>query len=213
MGNEGKGGGNLVRTAIVGESLAVAAHIRSQLDQDERFEVLWVCTPHLVQEYSLDGIDLMVRAGNFDELPEFAPGSSSAAVLYVCEELPAAITDLIAMTFPIGAVDPDTDAETLCAAAAALVRNLWVVSPALLKGSETSSTTELDADEMAALTPRESEVLVAAAAGMSNSEIAWELSISENTVKFHLSSIYGKLRVNNRVSAIRAAIDKGILDI
>ena len=169
MGNEVEGGGNLVHTAIIGESIALAAHVKSQLEQNDGFEVLWVCTPHLSQEYSLEGIDILVRAGPFSELQESLSDGSSTPVLFVCDKLPAAITNLVSSPGPIGAVDLEATAETVCAAAAAL--------------------------------------------GMANREIAWELSISENTVKFHLTSIYAKLHVNNRVSAIRAAIDRGILDI
>ena len=204
MGNEVEGGGNLVHTAIIGESIALAAHVKSQLEQNDGFEVLWVCTPHLSQEYSLEGIDILVRAGPFSELQESLSDGSSTPVLFVCDKLPAAITDLVSSPGPIGAIDLEATAETVCAAAAALVQNLWVVSPGLLNRG---------ADETAALTPRELDVLKPTALGMANREIAWELSISENTVKFHLTSIYAKLHVNNRVSAIRAAIDRGILDI
>jgi len=50
-----------------------------------------------------------------------------------------------------------------------------------------------------ALTPREREVAQCAAAGARNKEIAWQLRISEGTVKLHLFHAYRKLRVGNRV--------------
>lgn len=43
-----------------------------------------------------------------------------------------------------------------------------------------------------------------AASGMSNKEIAERLTISANTVKFHLRTIYSRLGVRNRVEAMRA---------
>jgi DNA-binding NarL/FixJ family response regulator len=53
--------------------------------------------------------------------------------------------------------------------------------------------------DVRALTPREREVAQCAAAGARNKEIAWQLGISEGTVKLHLFRIYRKLRVGNRV--------------
>jgi two-component system nitrate/nitrite response regulator NarP len=50
-----------------------------------------------------------------------------------------------------------------------------------------------------ALTAREREVAQWAAAGARNKEIAWQLGISEGTVKLHLFRTYRKLRVSNRV--------------
>jgi DNA-binding NarL/FixJ family response regulator len=53
--------------------------------------------------------------------------------------------------------------------------------------------------DVRALTPREREVAQCAAAGARNKEIAWQLGISEGTVKLHLFHAYRKLRVGNRV--------------
>jgi RNA polymerase sigma factor (sigma-70 family) len=57
---------------------------------------------------------------------------------------------------------------------------------------------------LAALSPREREVLDLAASGMSNKEIAERLTISVNTVKFHLRTVYSRLGVRSRVQAMRA---------
>lgn len=58
---------------------------------------------------------------------------------------------------------------------------------------------------------REQEVLKLVAAGKSNREIAEELSVSENTVKFHLKNIIQKLNVSNRAEAVMVAVQKHIL--
>jgi ATP/maltotriose-dependent transcriptional regulator MalT len=52
---------------------------------------------------------------------------------------------------------------------------------------------------------REQDVLQLLGNGCSNGEIAAQLHISESTVKTHLSNIYAKLSVNNRVQAITRA--------
>jgi ATP/maltotriose-dependent transcriptional regulator MalT len=55
------------------------------------------------------------------------------------------------------------------------------------------------------LTRRELEVLNRVAAGRSNREIATELFLSQGTVKWYLTEIYGKLGVNGRVQAVARA--------
>lgn len=59
------------------------------------------------------------------------------------------------------------------------------------------------------LTSREIEVLDCIARGLSNKEIANELSISGQTVKNHITSILSKLQVNDRTMAVIYAIKKG----
>ncbi len=51
------------------------------------------------------------------------------------------------------------------------------------------------------LSPREWEVLSCVAKGLTNAEIAAQLMVSENTVRFHLKNIYEKLHVANRTEA------------
>lgn len=61
------------------------------------------------------------------------------------------------------------------------------------------------------LTERELEVLGCMVEGISNSEIADRLIISQGTVKFHVSNIFQKLGVKNRVEAVRAAIEQKLI--
>ena len=62
-----------------------------------------------------------------------------------------------------------------------------------------------------ALTPREIEVLELVAEGLSNKAIATRLGISDQTVKFHLTSISGKLGAVNRTDAVRRAVRRGLI--
>jgi two-component system, NarL family, response regulator LiaR len=61
------------------------------------------------------------------------------------------------------------------------------------------------------LTPREREVLVLIGRGMANKVIARELSLSEKTVKAHVSSILAKLGVHDRTQAALYAVREGLL--
>ena len=62
-----------------------------------------------------------------------------------------------------------------------------------------------------AITPREREILALIASGRANKEIAAELSVSEDTVKRHVSHILEKLDVNDRAQATAEAIRRGIV--
>ena len=61
------------------------------------------------------------------------------------------------------------------------------------------------------LTPREIEVLRMIADGLGNKEIASKLSISDHTVKFHISSIFAKLGASNRAEAVTLGIRHGLI--
>jgi len=63
------------------------------------------------------------------------------------------------------------------------------------------------------LTARESQVLDLLAKGMSNKMIAANLRISDETVKFHLAAIFGKLGASNRTDAVRLAIGRGLVSL
>lgn len=62
------------------------------------------------------------------------------------------------------------------------------------------------------LSSREYEILEQLVLGLSNKEIARRFELTENTVKFHLKNIYGKLRVNSRTQAIAMAHNMKLLD-
>jgi two-component system, NarL family, response regulator YdfI len=61
------------------------------------------------------------------------------------------------------------------------------------------------------LTPREVEVLRMLAEGLGNKEIAWQLGISEHTVKFHVGSIFTKLDAASRTEAVMTGVRLGLI--
>jgi DNA-binding NarL/FixJ family response regulator len=65
----------------------------------------------------------------------------------------------------------------------------------------------------APLSPREVEILDNIAKGMTNKQVAYALSISEQTVKNHMSSILRKLSVNDRTQAVVYAMKQGWIRI
>lgn len=86
-----------------------------------------------------------------------------------------------------------------------MARILSRTEPASMPPSSSASATPLS------LTERERTVLAAVARGERNKEIARVLGVTEHTIKAHLASIYSKLGVDSRASAVATAIARGIL--
>ena len=81
--------------------------------------------------------------------------------------------------------------------------------------SERDRRRDLDDDEPVdqPLTPREVQVVELLAEGLPNKAIAARLGISDQTVKFHLASISGKLGAANRTDTVRRAIRRGLVTL
>ena len=113
-----------------------------------------------------------------------------------------------------------TTAE-LVGAIQAAAAGLVTMSPELtqpLFDSDESNHAREDAMEGSAgtpehLTPREREVLDMMMEGLSNKEIAADLNVSTHTVKFHISSILGKLGASSRTEATTIALRRGLITI
>jgi len=88
------------------------------------------------------------------------------------------------------------------------VGRAFTARPPTIDGSRT-----IDDEFQEPLTPREIEVLELLAEGFPNKSIAVRLGISDQTVKFHVASICGKLGATNRTQAVRLAVRRGLLSL
>ena len=75
------------------------------------------------------------------------------------------------------------------------------------------SQSEAPQDLVEPLSAREQQVLDLMSRGLQNKEIAGQLFITERTVKFHVSSILGKLGAGNRTEAVTMAVQRGLVDL
>jgi two-component system, NarL family, response regulator YdfI len=109
----------------------------------------------------------------------------------------------------------DTDRETLLNTIRAAARGETLLKPEIMARLMLhTQPPPLKAPEAAAavtLTGRELEVLHAVARGERSKEIAFALGISERTVKAHIASIFSRLGVDSRASAIAVAARLGLL--
>lgn len=106
----------------------------------------------------------------------------------------------------------DCSGQQLGAAVLAAAAGLTVLEADTLQGllQPPLESAELEPGEEE-LTPRENEVLRMMTAGLSNREIASVLGISEHTVKFHITSIFGKLGTSSRTEAVTEGIRRGLI--
>ena len=107
-----------------------------------------------------------------------------------------------------GSIDVAGEFDSLAAARAADIDHDGIL--VAHDAADASDTEEEDGfDEP--LTPREVQVLELLAEGLPNKAIAARLHISDQTVKFHVSSISGKLSAKNRTDAVRRAVRRGLI--
>jgi NarL family two-component system response regulator YdfI len=114
----------------------------------------------------------------------------------------------------------DTDRATLFRAIRAAARSEMVVHPDVMArilshaahGISSSPVSLTNATRRETdLTEREMEVLESLVRGERNKEIARRLSVTERTVRAHLSTIYMKLNVDSRAQAVVVAMERGLV--
>ena len=108
----------------------------------------------------------------------------------------------------------DTPPEDLVAAVRVVARGDALIAPGITKRlieQFARSAPAVPPDALAELTPREAEVLVLVANGLSNGEIAEELVLSDATVKTHVKRIFFKLGLRDRAQAVVLAYEAGLV--
>jgi DNA-binding NarL/FixJ family response regulator len=216
----------VIRVAVVAPALAVRAGLRALLSADQMIEVV-------TEAHTLTGalaaeaeIDLLVVASEpllLTEAVEALQASGSMPVLLlVSGEAEAGQVAAILQPRAWGLLPLDSSADELVAAVHALYEGLivgapvfwqrWIdAAPQALHAEAKAFGNTLDQVEPETLTERETQVLQLLAQGLANKQIAAQLGISEHTVKFHVSSIYGKLGATNRTEAVRLGARRGLV--
>ena len=105
----------------------------------------------------------------------------------------------------IGYLMKNVSARELAAAIRAAKDGKMTLSPEAAQALVHATQNASEADD---LTEREREVLKWMVEGLNNAEIAERLVVSLSTVKYHISNIFMKLGVDNRVAAVTMAMQK-----
>jgi len=187
----------VIRVLLNVSSPALRAGLSALLSSDRTIKVV---NDALDEENEADVIITSASLASF--FHNGADSASSAATLLLSDDQ-LNVQELRRLTRIWGILPTDSSAEELTAAIHALCQGLIVGTPTLLFESESEPL------ERGPLTERELEVLGLLAKGLANKQIAITLSISEHTVKFHVSSIYQKLNVTNRTEAVREGLRGG----
>jgi DNA-binding NarL/FixJ family response regulator len=103
----------------------------------------------------------------------------------------------------------DAKPADFCEAAMALAMGNRDIVPHGVGGAKPASASKA----LSGLTTRELEVLRLLATGSGNEAIAKTLGISPTTLRNHISNIYRKLRINDRVQAVIVAVREGLVDV
>jgi two-component system nitrate/nitrite response regulator NarL len=110
-----------------------------------------------------------------------------------------------------GYLSKEVDRDAICSAVVAVAEGETVLSLDVQRNLA-GAIRERNHGERPVLTVRERAVLALAAEGLATREIAGRLGVASATVKSHLQSIYTKLDVPDRTSAVASAMRRGLLD-
>lgn len=212
----------MIHVAVVAQALALRIGLRALLSDGELIEVVAEATSLGELETLLSDIDVLLLAEprSLEGLSDLELSGTLPSILLLSDEARAA-QDLAGISpHAWGVVPMEATAEELQAAVVALHEGLIVLSPLQLRrgaalnhllGLPEGEVQGLAEHPIEPLTEREMQVLQLLAQGLANKQIAAALSISEHTVKFHVSSIYAKLGAANRTEAVRLGVQQGLV--
>lgn len=182
---------------------------------------------HIVSESQLSLMRFSACGPDF-LLTDLEGPAPAAAVINFLEAAPAGAGAIVlidnpepdwvraALSLPVHAIlARDAGVDDLRLAMQAADAGLLLLHPTSARGLALANFhTARDEDPLLEeLTSRECQVLRLVSSGFGNKEIADRLAISEHTVKFHISSILGKLNVASRTEAVSLGIKRGIIPI
>ena len=156
----------------------------------------------------MDGLTATARLTAHDQPPRVIVLTTLHQDAYVFQALRAGAS---------GFLLKDAEAAELVAAVRIVAAGEAMLSPAVTRRLIDAFTTGAVAaaptgdPRLAALTPRERDVVIGIANGMSNAEIGEKLGIAAGTIKAHVNALLSKLGVRDRVQATIVAYDLGLV--
>jgi DNA-binding NarL/FixJ family response regulator len=206
-------GAELIKVTIVSPNHSMRVGLREMLSRQREIDLISESTN--TQDINGNETEVLVLASVSSAVIANLNTESFGILLLTDDpEEARALLDVNARTW--GVVSAGAGADEIVAAVHAVGEGLWVGAPGLVKTlMRPQRRGDGPGDELLieSLTSREREVLQLMAEGLANKQIAMRLSISEHTVKFHLSSLYGKLGVASRTEAVKRGLGLGLITL
>ncbi len=197
-----------VRVGVVDKNQLVVRGLRSLFEEDGRFDL--VASAHdgarLLDGLSMVPIDIVITGW----IMPYCNGRQLLEALADRDNAPKVVVYT-------GYVDPAVSREAMELGASAFFskserpERLIHVLDSVMRGSMVFPFMgqKVAKGPLEQLTPKEMLILEKLCLGLTNQELAVELGVSANTVKFHLKNIYSKLAVRNRAEAVALYYNKG----
>lgn len=202
----------MVRVTIVSPNHALRVGLRGMLSHRAEIEIIGEAIQ--LEDVNERETDVAIVTSLSSSL--LNENKNSFAILFLTDDIDSIRNAINLKLNGWGVLSLNATEDELVAGIFSVSEGLWVGAPNLIQslmrlpkrgeGSEEESLAE-------PLTAREKEVLEKMAEGLANKQIALSLSISEHTVKFHLSSLYAKLGVASRTEAVKRGIELGLISL
>ncbi len=203
----------MIKVTIVSPNHAVRVGLREMLSGQREIDVIGESTN--VENINEKETEVLVLASvSSAVLSDLRTDSFGLLLLTDDLEQAQTLLDVNARTW--GVVSAGASVDEIVAAVYAVGEGLWVGAPGLVKSlmrPQRRGDGPGEESVIESLTAREREVLQLMAEGLANKQIAMRLSISEHTVKFHLSSLYGKMGVASRTEAVKRGLGLGLITL
>ena len=201
-----------VRVLVIGDDPLARAGLARLLEGQEAIVLAGqlAASSNLLEDAALYRADVWLWDLGWDA--DLLPADLSEAEVPVVALLPdEALADDALAAGASALLLREASVEALCRAIEAVVEGLLVLDPALLGALQPIAPRPDEPAPAEPLTAREQEVLQLLAEGLSNRAIAYALTISEHTVKFHVNAIMTKLDAQSRTEAVVRATRLGLL--
>ena len=213
-----------IRVAIVEDQELVRTGLRMILDAADGIEVVGEAAdgagvPDLVRRATPDVVLMDIRMPDVDGIEATrrlaASGSPARVIVLTTFDLDEHVHAAL-RAGASGFMVKDGPAEEMLTAVRVVAAGESLLSPSVTRRVIAELVSHPEPSErrppgLAELTPREDEVLRLLARGRSNAEIADELVVSHETVKSHVARILMKLGARDRVQAVIAAYEAGLV--
>lgn len=195
---------------MIAASPMVRAGLEALVRADSRFPLV----PATNQNGSGLRSDVVLAESELGSVARILTAAAGTPIVLITDDLSRSDLHRLLQAGVRAVLQRDATQEEIIAAIEAVAAGLTALAPEqmdLLLPAADNEESEPWVHE--ALTSREAEVLAMLAEGASNKEIAAQLSISEHTAKFHVSSILSKLGASTRTEAVSRGVRQGLIVI